>query len=72
MYNKSVRHVQSCCLLIKPIGFLTFSSPSTSLDLKVPITTVNTPEHYIFLVSIIFGKCEMRRLNRALRLVSNI
>ena len=34
--QKSVMHVQSCFLLIKPIVFLTFSLSSASLDLKVP------------------------------------
>ena len=30
-------HVQSCCFAYKTYCFLTFSSPSASLDLKVPI-----------------------------------
>ena len=37
MYKKSVMHVQSCCFVYKTYCFLTFSSPSASLDLKVPI-----------------------------------
>ena len=36
MYKKSVMHVQSCCFASKTYWFLTFSSPSASLDLKVP------------------------------------
>ena len=36
MYKKSVMHVQSCCFVYKTYCFLTFSSPSASLDLKVP------------------------------------
>ena len=36
MYKKSVMHVQSCCFAYKTYCFLTFSSPSASLDLKVP------------------------------------
>ena len=32
-----VMHVQSCCFAYKTYCFLTFSSPSASLDLKVPI-----------------------------------
>ena len=35
--QKNVMHVQSCCLLMKPVlFFFTFSLPSASLDLKVP------------------------------------
>ena len=37
MYKKSVMHVQSCCFAYNTYCFLTFSSPSASLDLKVPI-----------------------------------
>ena len=37
MYKKSVVHVQSCCFANKTYCFLTFSLPSASLDLKVPI-----------------------------------
>ena len=36
MYKKSVMHVQSCSFAYKTYCFLTFSSPSASLDLKVP------------------------------------
>ena len=42
MYKKSVIHVQSCCF-IKPIVFLTFSSPSASLDLTVPNIEPDSP-----------------------------
>ena len=39
-------HVQSCCFAYKPIGFfLTFSLPSASLDLTVPINTTHRPLH---------------------------
>ena len=38
--QKSVMHVQSCFLLIKPIVFLTFSLSSASLDLKIPDTKI--------------------------------
>ena len=34
---KSVMHVQSCCLAFKPIALLTFSLPSPSSHLNVPI-----------------------------------
>ena len=37
MYKKSVMQVQSCCFASKTYCFFTFSSPSASLDLKVPI-----------------------------------
>ena len=39
--QKSVMHVQNCCLLIKPIAFSMFSSPSPSSDLKVLISISN-------------------------------
>ena len=41
--QKSVMHVQSCCLLIKPIAFLTFLPPSWLLDLKVPNLHTHSP-----------------------------
>ena len=44
MYKKGVGHVQSCCFAnkIKPIVFFTFSLPSASLDLKVPVILTTT------------------------------
>ena len=43
-YTKSVMHVQSCCFAHKTYCFfLTFSLPSGSLDLKVPIIAGPTP-----------------------------
>ena len=46
MYKKSVMHVQSCCFAYKTYYFLTFSSPSASLDLKVPCISA---DHIFFL-----------------------
>ena len=43
MYKKAWCTCKVIVLLIKPIVFLTFSLPSTSLDLKVPINT-KTPK----------------------------
>ena len=43
MYKKSVVHVQSCCFANKTHCFLTFSLPSASLDLKVPIVLAAEP-----------------------------
>ena len=43
MYKKSVMHVQSCCFDYKTYCFLTFSSPSASLGLKVPINKIGRP-----------------------------
>ena len=36
MYKKSMVHVQSCFLLIKPTGFFDVLVAVASLDLKVP------------------------------------
>ena len=40
--QKSVMHVRSCGLLVKPIVFLTFLLWSASLDVKVPIIACGT------------------------------
>ena len=43
MYKKGVGHVQSCCFANKTYCFFfTFSLPSASLDLKVPVILTTT------------------------------
>ena len=70
-YTKSVMHVQSCCFAHKTYCFfLTFSLPSGSLDLKVPIIARPTPsvqEGFIFPVRMVTISQEMVRENYSSR-----
>ena len=61
MYKKAWCTSKVVVLLIKPIVVLTFSLPSASLDLKVPIKRFPGVESLIFLISL-EAECEAIRI----------